>query len=383
VVGSVTETASRLGADGRAYERLLSPFVADALGVTDAVLAPIRSVPASPVVATRFAFEGIRSASGLAGRFSTEEARGLLAGVAAHAMLPLDAPTSGGFGLLLATLAHAVGWPVVEGGSARIVDALVGELERLGGHIVTGRRIQSLRELSPARATLLDLDPAQLVSLAGAALPAARRRAMLGFRHGPGVCKVDWAIDGPVPWDAEPCLAAGTLHLGGSFEEIARSEADVAAGRHPDRPYTIVVQPAVVDGSRAPQGRSTLWAYCHVPGGSTIDMTERIERQIERFAPGFRDRILARTTMTAADMAAHNANYVGGDINGGAASLRQTLFRPTVRWNPYRTGIDGVYLCSASTSPGGGVHGMCGFGAATTALRDLGVGRSMRGSQRR
>jgi len=298
-------------------------------------------------------------------------------------MLPLDAPTSGGFGLLLSMLAHAVGWPVVEGGSARIVDALVGELERLGSRIVTGRRVQSLRELSPARATLLDLDPAQLVSLAGAALPAARRRGMLGFRHGPGVCKVDWAIDGPVPWDAEPCLAAGTLHLGGSFEEIARSDAEVAAGRHPDQPYTIVVQPGVVDGSRAPQGSSTLWAYCHVPGGSTIDMTERIERQIERFAPGFRDRILARTTMTAADMAAHNPNYVGGDINGGAASLRQTLFRPTVRWNPYRTGIDGVYLCSASTSPGGGVHGMCGFGAATTALRDLGVGRSMRGSQRR
>ncbi len=231
--------------------------------------------------------------------------------------------------------------------------------------------MQDLSELPPARAVLFDTSVETLLAVAGERLPARYRRAAGRFRHGPGICKVDWALAGPVPWEAPACRQAGTVHLGGTFAEVARSEADVAAGRHSDRPYCIVVQPGVVDPSRAPAGQETLWAYCHVPRGSTVDMTLRIEAQIERFAPGFKDLVLARSTTTAVDTEAHNPNYVGGDITGGAGTFRQTLFRPTARWNPYRTGAGGIYLCSASTPPGGGVHGMCGVGAARAALSDL------------
>jgi phytoene dehydrogenase-like protein len=270
-------------------------------------------------------------------------------------------------------LAHHAGWPLVQGGSARVIDALIGELESLNGTVRTGQWIESLGDLPPARAILLDLSPRQLVALAGSRLSTRHRKALERFRYGPGVCKVDWALSGPVPWEAAACREAGTVHLGGTLAEVARSEAEVAAGRHPDRPYCIVVQPSVADPTRAPSGHHTLWAYCHVPAGSTVDMTGRIEAQIERFAPGFGDLVLARATVTAAGTEGHNPNYVGGDINGGMATIRQTVFRPTVRWNPYRTPLPGVYLCSASTPPGGGVHGMCGYHAARTALADLGV----------
>ncbi len=373
VAGSVDETAGGLGSDARAYRRLLAPLVRDAQLTMPSILAPLRSVPAHPLAMARFGRDGVLPGSVLARRFHTEEARALVAGLAAHAMLPLSAPLTGGFGLVLAMTAHWVGWPIVEGGSARIIDALVDELISLGGRVETGRWVTSLDSLPQARAVMLDLTPRQFVALADGRLPARHRRALERFRYGPGVCKVDWALSGPVPWQAAACREAGTVHLGGALAEVARSESDVAAGRHPDRPYCIVAQPGVADPTRAPAGCQTLWAYCHVPPGSSADMSEPIEAQIERFAPGFRDLVLAKAVRTAADMERHNPNYIGGDINSGAGTLRQTLFRPTARWNPYRTGLAGVYLCSASTPPGGGVHGMCGQGAARTALADLGV----------
>jgi len=373
VVESVEDTADHLGPDGPKYRRMLGPLVRDADGILPTVLAPMRSVPSHPLAMARFGVEGVVPARLLARRFDTEVARALVAGAAAHSMRPLSAPLTGSFGLLFAMIAHMTGWPIVEGGSARIVDALVAELESLGGKLVTGSWVKRIDELPPARIVLLDLTPRQLVELAGDRLSPRKTRSLETFRYGPGVCKVDWALDGPVPWQAQACREAGTVHLGGTLEEVALSESEVSSGRHPERPYCLVAQAGIVDPSRAPEGRQTLWAYCHVPSGSDVDMTERIESQIERFAPGFRDLVLARSTVTAAETERHNPNYVGGDINGGAATLRQTFFRPTVSWNPYRTKMKGVYLCSASTPPGGGVHGMCGYWAAKTALKDLGV----------
>lgn len=372
VVASVEETAERLGPDAGAYRRLVAPLAAHASAVIDTTLEPLRSPPSDPLVMSRFAARGLQSAARLSRRFESEEAKALLAGVAAHSMMPLDAPLTAAFGLVMLLTAHAVGWPVVAGGSASIVDGLVNELNALGGTLITGQRVNSLDKLPAANSVLLDVDAQQLKTLGGSQLSAWRRAELSRFRQGPGVFKVDWALDGPVPWTASVCSETATVHVGGTFAEVAQSEADVAAGRHSERPYCIVVQPGVVDKTRAPSGSQTLWAYCHVPAGSDVDMTERIESQIERFAPGFRDRILARHTMTTAQMQAHNPNYVGGDISGGAGSLRQTLFRPFIRWDPYRTGIPGLYLCSASAPPGGGVHGMCGMGAAKSALAHLG-----------
>jgi phytoene dehydrogenase-like protein len=372
VVSSVAETATGLGADAAAYGRLFGPLVRDAELIVPAVLGPLRSVPRGPLAVGRFGAEGLLPARLLAKRFATDGARALMAGVAAHAMRPLGAPFTAAFGLLLTMLAHSHGWPLIEGGSARIVDALLEEFDTLGGRVVTGRWVRSLDDLPPARAILLDITPRQLLDLAGDRLPLRYRNALGRFRYGPGICKVDWALSGPVPWEASVCREAGTVHLGGTLAEVMRSESDVTAGRHPDKPYCIAVQPGVVDASRAPVGCQTLWAYCHVPAGSSVDVTDRIEEQIERFAPGFRDLVLARVTMTAADAERHNPNYVGGDINGGEATLRQTVFRPAVQWNPYRTAIPGLYLCSSSTPPGGGVHGMCGNHAARAALADLG-----------
>jgi phytoene dehydrogenase-like protein len=376
VAGTVRDTASGLGADAQRYIRMFSSLVNHADGILPNFLAPLRSIPSSPVATATFGLRGLAPAARLASRYRTDEARAIIAGAAAHSMLPFTAPLSGAFGLLFTMLAHSLGWPVVEGGSAGIVDALTAELESLDGRIITGQWIRRLHDLPPAEATILDVTPRQLIELAGDRLPTRYRRELARFKYGPGVCKVDWALDGPVPWQAEPCREAVTLHVGGTFAEVAQSEADVAAGRHPERPFCLVTQPCVVDPTRAPTGKHTLWAYCHVPNGSTVDMRERIESQIERFAPGFRDLILGQVTSTAVATEAHNPSYVGGDIGAGAATLRQTIFRPTVRWNPYRTALKGVYLCSASTPPGGGVHGMCGEGAGRAALRDLGWTRS-------
>jgi phytoene dehydrogenase-like protein len=371
VMGTVEETAAALGPDGATYRALLGPLVERAGTIVPTLLSPIRSVPPHPLDAARYALHGVRSVRSLVSRFETAEARALLAGVGAHGMQPLTAPITAGFALLLTMVAHTGGWPVVEGGSGRLVDALVSVLSDAGGTIEVDRWVADLDELVPARAVLADTSTRGLAAIAQRRLPARYARGLDRFRYGPGVCKVDWALSGPVPWSAEVCRTAGTVHVGGTFEEVADAERAVTDGRHPERPFCIVVQPCVADPTRAPVGQHTLWGYCHVPGGSDVDMTARIEAQIERFAPGFGDLVLARSTLTACAVERANPNYVGGDIGGGVASLRQTLFRPTLAWNPYRTPVPGLYLCSASTPPGGGVHGMCGVGAARTVLRDL------------
>jgi phytoene dehydrogenase-like protein len=367
---SVQATADGLGgADGRAWRRLFGPLVRDVGKLGPEILRPVVHVPRHPLALVRFGLPALRSARGLArARFDDEAARGLFAGVAAHSMLSLDRPLSASFGLVLATFAHAVGWPMVRGGAAGVARALVAELEAAGGEVVTGHRVDSLADLPPARAVLLDVTPRQLVAIAGDRLPPRSRRRAERFRYGPGVFKVDWALDAPVPWAAEGPRRAATVHLGGTLDEIAAGEAEVAAGRHPERPYVLFVQYAAWDPSRAPAGKATAWAYCHVPPGSTVDMTDRIEAQVERFAPGFRDLILARATHAPAAMEAYDANYVGGDINGGIEDIRQLVFRPWPTIDPYRVGA-GLYLCSSSTPPGGGVHGMSGLFAARSALR--------------
>ncbi len=373
VYRSVSHTAEQLGADERHYQAVLSALVRDREKIVASSLAPLLRVPPHPLAMARFGALGVLPATLLARRLRTRSARALLAGLAAHAMRPLSAPGTSAFALLLGTLAHSVGWPVVRGGSERIVDALVGEIEAAGGVIRTGRLVQSLDELPGFDCTLLDVAPRALDALAGERLPAGYRRALRSFRYGPGIFKLDWALSGPVPWRSPVCRQTATLHIGGDFEQIARSEADVAAGRHSERPFCIAVQPSVLDPSRAPEGQHTFYAYCHVPPGSTVDMTEQVESQVERFAPGFRDLILARSSMNSRQLQAYDPNCVGGDINSGAATLRQTIFRPTLALRPYCTALDGVYLCSSSTPPGGGVHGMCGLQAARVALRDLGL----------
>jgi phytoene dehydrogenase-like protein len=366
----VDETASHLGGDADAYRDLVGPLVEWLDRIVPYVLGPMRSIPRDPLALARFALVGTPSAQRTARRFTTDSARALLAGAAAHSMEPLTAPLTSAFGLLLTALGHGAGWPVVAGGSAAITNGVAAEFRRLGGVVNTDHYVGSLSELPPARAVLLDTSPRSFVALAGTQLSRRAGRPWARFRPGPGTCKVDWALDAPVPWTAEACRRTVTVHVGGTFDEVARAEAAVAAGRHAEEPFVLVVQPSVVDATRAPPGKHTLWAYCHVPNGSTVDMCERMEQQIERFAPGFRDLVLARTVRTAAEAEAHNPNLLGGDVNGGAATLRQTVFRPVARWNPYRTPVPGVYLCSASTPPGGGVHGMCGVAAAEVALRD-------------
>jgi phytoene dehydrogenase-like protein len=299
--------------------------------------------------------------------FKEPATRALISGLAAHSIQPLENLTTGGYGLMLAASAHAYGWPIVRGGSQKISDALTAHLQTLGGTVLTGRRVASMDDLPPANAYLFDVTPRQLDSIAGSSLPTSYRGQLKRYRYGAGVFKLDWALDAPVPWRDSRCLQSGTVHLGGTLEEVAASEATVGQGNEPDAPFVLVSQPSLFDASRAPEGKHTLWAYCHVPNGSTVDMTDRIEAQIERFAPGFKQRILARSAMTPADVERHNANCIGGDINGGSAELRQWFLRPT--WRNYATPNRKLYICSSSTPPTGGVHGLCGYFAANTALR--------------
>jgi phytoene dehydrogenase-like protein len=368
---SVAETASKLGPDERAWRRTYGPLVRAAGGLVPELMGPVVHLPRHPLALARFGLPGLRSASGF-GRstFKGEEARALFAGLAAHSMVALDRPLTASFGLAFGLFGHAFGWPMARGGSQRITDALVAALRELGGEIVTDHRVGSIEELPPARAVLFDVTPRQLVAIAGDRLPAAYRRRLEGYRYGPGTFKIDWALSGPVPWLADGPRRAATLHLGGTLDEIVAAEADVAAGRHPDRPFVLFVQQTPFDPSRAPAGWHTAWAYCHVPNGSTVDMTGRIEDQVERFAPGFRDLILARSVRDPAALEAYDENYVGGDINGGLQDWRQLIFRPIPRLDPYATGARGIYLCSSSTPPGGGVHGMSGHLAARSALRN-------------
>jgi phytoene dehydrogenase-like protein len=369
---SVAATAASLGRDGAAYRRLFEPLARDAERLMGALLGPPRPRDAARAARAlaRFGPRALRSAAGLAtGRFVGRDARALFAGSAAHSMLPLDAPASASFGLVLNLLGHAVGWPLARGGSQRIADAMRSHLAELGGEVVTSHPVESLDELARARAILLDVGPRQLLRIAGGRLPERYRRALSRYRYGPGACKVDWALDGPIPWRAENCARAATVHLGGSLEEIAASERAVADGGHPERPFVLLAQQTPFDSTRAPAGKHTAWAYCHVPNGSSVDMTARIEAQIERFAPGFGDLVRARSVLRATDLERYDPNYVGGDINGGLANLSQLAARPALRLDPYSTPAEGVYICSASTPPGGGVHGMCGHFAARSALR--------------
>ncbi len=369
---SVGGTAALLGPDEASYRTLLEPLVESADRVVSAVMSPLtRPRMGDLPVLARFGLAGAWPATRLArSRFRSDEARGLLAGLAAHSMLSLRSLATGGFGLFLGLLGHSVGWPVASGGSQAIADALGSIIVGTGGELVVGQAVESLDELPPARATLLDVSPRQLIRIAGHRLPDRYRRAVERYRYGAGVWKVDWALDGPIPWTADGARQAATVHVGGTLEEITAAEGDVAAGRQPQRPFVLVGQPTIIDPSRAPAGAHVAWAYCHVPNGSTFDMTQRIEDQIERFAPGFKERVLSRHAMGPADVERHDANYIGGDIAVGSTDLRQLVTRPVVSRCPWRTPVPGLYLCSSATPPGPGVHGMCGWHAAQTALRD-------------
>lgn len=368
---SIDTTVAVQGTDGPAWERLFRPLVDRWDLIDDALLGPIVRVPRHPVAMGRFGLDAVRSVRSVAGRFETDETRALFAGAGAHSFLPLDRPLSASFGLVLGALAHVHGWPFVRGGSQSIADALTSYLEALGGTVVTGHRVERLDDLPPRRVLIADVTPRQLASLAGDGIDGRARRKLLRFQYGPGACKVDYALSEPVPWANPDARRAGTVHLGGTLEEIADAEATVAAGGHAERPYALVAQPTLVDASRAPEGQHTLWAYCHVPNGSTLDVSDRITAQIERFAPGFRDVVIDQHATTASGFEQYNSSYVGGDISAGSHAGGQLVFRPWPAIDPYLTPLDGVFLCSGSTPPGGGVHGMCGVHAARSALQWL------------
>ncbi len=365
---SVEETARNLGEDAGAYTRIFGGLVAEWPKLEPFLLGPL-GFPRHPLVAAQFGLRGMRSASSVArSLFSGEKAQALFAGHAAHSMLPLERVPSAAFGFVLGITAHVAGWPFARGGSQSIANALASHFQSLGGEIITGQSVQSIDDLPAARMLLCDVTPKQLLAIANARLSHGFQRELRRYRYGPGVCKMDWALDAPIPWTAKECGRAGTVHIGGTLEEIAESERDPWHGEHARRPFVLLALPTLFDPTRAPAGKHIAWAYCHVPNGSTFDMSERIESQVERFAPGFRQLIRKRSVMLCAGLESHNPNLVGGDINGGAALLSQFFLRPT--WRLYRTPSKGLYICSASTPPGGGVHGLCGHFAAQAALRD-------------
>ncbi len=366
---TVEKTAENLGSDAAAWAKLFCPLVADWQRLLPELLAPPIHWPRHPLLLGRFGLSGMRSAAGVAGRFKGVLAPALFAGLAAHSSLRLEDPISAAFALVLGTAAQAGGWPFPRGGAQKITDALTACLSQMGVAIQTGCPVTDLRQLPPAQAIFLDLTPRQVLNIAGDRLKPDYRKRLQRYRYGPGVCKIDWALAEPIPWRAEPCRRAGTVHLGGTLEEIAAGEREVWKGKHPQRPFVILAQPSCFDPTRAPAGRHTAWAYCHVPNGSAEDASLAIEAQVERFAPGFRDLILARHVRTAAGHELYNTNYVGGDINGGVQDWRQFLARPVMRKDPYSTGTPGLYLCSSATPPGGGVHGMCGWHSARAALK--------------
>jgi phytoene dehydrogenase-like protein len=367
---SIQATGESLAPDAAAYQRLIAPLVKDWEKILVEFLGPLPLPPRHPITSARFGLLAIQSAAGLVdGWLQAPPGRALFAGMAAHSIQPLERPITSAIGLVMAILGHSVGWPLPRGGSQQIALALAGYLCSLGGEIQTGTRVDSLQALPPSQAVLLDLTPRQFLQIAGDRLPPGYRRQLQGFRYGPGVFKVDYALDAAIPWKAPLCRQAATVHVGGRFEDIARSERAVWRGEHPEKPFVLLAQQSLFDPSRAPQGKHTAWAYCHVPNGSTVNMYERITAQIERFAPGFRDCILAHTEKNTAEMEAYNPNYVGGDINGGVMDLMQLFTRPAWRLVPYSTPLKGVFLCSSSTPPAGGVHGMCGYHAARAALR--------------
>ena len=365
---SVEETARNLGEDAAEYTRIFGGLVSEWPKLEPFLLGPLQ-FPRHPLIAALFGLRGMRSASSVArSLFRGTRARALFAGHAAHSILPLERVPSAAFGFVLGITAHVAGWPFARGGSQRIANALASYFRSLGGEIVIGQTVRSIDELPAARTVLCDVTPKQLLQIANKRLPQRFRRSLERFRYGPGVCKMDWALDGPIPWTAKECGRAGTVHIGGMLEEFAESERAPWQGEHAQRPFVLLAQPTLFDPTRAPAGKHIAWAYCHVPNGSNFDMSERIESQIERFAPGFRRLILKRSAMLCAVLESHNPNLIGGDITGGAALLRQFFLRPT--WRLYRTPSKGLYICSALTPPGGGVHGLCGHFAAQAALRD-------------
>jgi len=368
---SVDATARHLGTDGAAYQRLMGPLSRNWKEVLGDVLGPLR-LPRHPLKSGSFGLYAIRSIESVVhSLFREDPARSLLAGISAHAMLPPSVAPSAAFALVLGLCGHAVGWPIPHGGAQRIADALAALLRTLGGEILVNTEVHSLEELPPAAAVLLDITPSQLLRIGGERLSRRYRKKLEHYRYGPGVFKIDWALSAPIPWRAPECARAATVHVVGSFDELKASEETVHKGEVPARPYVLLAQPSLFDSSRAPVGSHTAWAYCHVPHDSCVDMRERIEAQLERFAPGFRKLVLARHTLTAQQLEAHNPNYVGGDINGGVADLGQLFSRPVGLLHPYRTSDPGVFLCSSATPPGGGVHGLCGYFAARMALRRL------------
>ena len=369
---SVDDTAYGMDRDTASYSRLMRPLVRDWDILSDQFLGPLRPTR-HPFAMARFGLRAIRSGYGLAkSNFVGEHARGLFGGLAAHSMMRIDRSPTAAFGLMLGIAGHAVGWPMAGGGSQSISDTLTSYLVSLGGEVVTGVEVTDLDELPPSRVVMCDVTPRQLLRIAGSRMGGLYRRRLSRYRYGVGVFKVDWALGGPIPWTAPECREAASVHVGGTLDEIAEAERAVSKSEHPTRPFMILSQTSLFDPTRAPEGKHTAWAYCHVPTASTVDMTSRIEDQIERFAPGFKELVLARSVKAPADIEAYNSNYVGGDINGGVQDFRQLFTRPVVKWDPYSTPVKGLYICSSSTPPGGGVHGMCGYYAARTALkRDL------------
>lgn len=368
--GGVEKTAVTLGIDKEAYTSLLKPLVRSWPGMAADVLAPLH-FPEHPIDMAAFGLNALRSASSLAGKFKTKEARGLWAGMAAHSMQPLSNLSTSAIGLVLMAAGHLKGWPVPLGGSKKIANALSSYFLSLGGKIETGRYVHSMSDIPPSRAILFDLTPKQILNIAGERFSSLYKWQLQHYRYGMGVFKIDWALDGPIPFTAPECLKAGTIHLGNSFEEIVKGEELTSKGGHPEKPFVLLAQQSLFDSSRAPEGKHTAWAYCHVPNGSEVDMTNAIEKQVERFAPGFRDLILAKHTMNTRGIEAYNPNYIGGDINGGLIDIGQLFTRPALRSSPYRTSARGIYICSSSSPPGGGVHGMCGYNAAKQALKDI------------
>jgi phytoene dehydrogenase-like protein len=361
---SLAVTADALGPDGRAYKRLLQPFVDHEKLLLADILQPLH-FPENPLLMTRFALPALRSLRNLVEKkFNSDRTRALFAGLAAHAMIPLEQTATAAFGMILATLAHTVGWPIIKGGSQKLADALADCFRNGGGEIITSQPITSASDLPKAASYFFDVTPRQLININGLGLSGGYRKRLARFRYGPGVYKMDWALKEPIPWKADICRKAGTVHLGGSLEEIAASIRDVSAGNISSSPYVILAQQSLFDPTRAPAGRHTAWAYCHVPHGSAADMSALIENKIERYAPGFKEVILAKNVLSAMAMEQYNANYVGGDINGGLQDLSQLYTRPIASLNPYRTSAKNIYLCSSSTPPGGGVHGLCGYYAA-------------------
>jgi len=367
---SLAETAASLGQDEQAYLDLVGPLVEDWDKIATNILGPL-TIPRHPFLLARFGLSALQSSRMLSRKFSTEKAKGLWGGMTAHSIQPLTNLATGAIGMVLSAVGHVHGWPVPKGGSQKIADALASYFVSLGGKIQTGFMVKSLKELPSAKAILLDLTPQQLLEIAEEEFSWFYKRQLRNYNYGMGVFKIDWALSAPVPFKAAACRQAGTVHIGNTFDEIARTEQQSADGLHPDKPFVLFAQPSVFDESRAPEGKHTAWAYCHVPNGSVKDRTDAIENQVERFAPGFKDLILGKSTMNAVQVQAYNPNYIGGDINGGIIDLSQLYTRPALRLSPYRTSADGIYICSSSTPPGGGVHGMCGFYAAKRALKDI------------